>query len=113
MAQETIRDITGCPIYPAPDLIISQVNNIVYDCTNQIISIDLTINNQGSTPILTDFNLMIFEGTNTTPGNFVHSQLVNVSLAPSAQTTITVNLSNFSLSAVFALLNFNNCFFFY
>ena len=108
MAQETIRDITGCPIYPAPDLIISQVNNIVYDCTNQIISIDLTINNQGSTPILTDFNLMIFEGTNTTPGNFVHSQLVNVSLAPSAQTTITVNLSNFSLSAVFALLNFNN-----
>ena len=108
MAQETIRDITGCPIYPAPDLIISQVDNIVYDCSNQIISIDLTINNQGSTTIFTEFNLMIFEGNNAVPGNFVHNQLVNISLAPLAQTTITVNLTDFSLSTIFALLNFNN-----
>jgi gliding motility-associated-like protein len=108
MAQETIRDFTGCPIYPAPDLIISQVDNIVYDCTNQIISIDLTINNQGSTTIFTEFNLMIFEGNNAVPGNFVHNQLVNISLAPLAQTTITVNLTDFSLSTIFALLNFNN-----
>ena len=108
MAQETIRDFTGCPIYPAPDLIISQVDNIVYDCTNQIISIDLTINNQGSTTIFTEFNLMIFEGNNAVPGNFVHNQLVNISLSPLAQTTITVNLTDFSLSTIFALLNFNN-----
>ena len=108
MTQETIRDISGCPIYPAPDLIISQVDNIVYDCNNQITSFDLTIENQGSTTVSTEFNIMIFEGNNTNPGSLVNNEMVNISIAPSTQTTVTIELSDLSLTNVFALLNFNN-----
>jgi len=108
MAQETIRDISGCPIYPAPDLIISQVDNIVYDCNNQISSFDLTIENQGSKTVLTEFNILIFEGNNTNPGSLIKSEMVNFSIAPSTQATVTIELSNLSLTDVFAIINFNN-----
>ena len=108
MAQETVRDTTGCPIYPAPDLTISGIDNIIYDCANEIITFDLYIENIGSVIVSSEFNLLIFEGTFAASGILIQSQLVNTIIPQSGQQSISVNLSNFNLTDFYAILNFDH-----
>ena len=108
MAQETIRDVSGCPIYPAPDLIVNGLENITYDCINEVTTFDVSIGNIGSTAVASSFNILIYEGTFISPGSLVQSQTVTTTIAPLDQGSVSISVTDFSLTDFFVLLNFDD-----